>query len=77
MTEREINFAANYYVKNRKALTEQNRRAWTYLTDLNIALLERTAEAYGLSVQALAEKVAEIDRRLAERLAAASTEVKH
>jgi hypothetical protein len=76
MVESEIKFAANYYIKNRKTLTEQNRRAWTYLTDLNITLLERTAEAYGLSVQALAEKVAEIDRQLAERLAAASTEVK-
>jgi hypothetical protein len=67
MSDQTLRFAANYVIKNRKPLTGKNRKLWPRLTDQNITLLEKTAEAYGLSVSDLAQEVAEIDRELTER----------
>lgn len=68
MADDTLRFAANYYIRNRKPLTEKNQRFWPRLTDQNITLLETVAEAYALSVGDLAHEVADIDRQLKERI---------
>lgn len=67
MADDTLRFAANYYIRNRKPLTEKNQRLWPRLTDQNITLLETVAEAYALPLSDLAREVADIDRQLKER----------
>src|SRR5262245_41888972 len=64
--ERALTIAANYYIRNRRPISDQNEKSRNYLIDLNITLLESTAEAHGLSVEDLDKKVKEIDLELAK-----------
>lgn len=68
-TERELTLAANHYIRNRKPIPQQNEKSRNYWIDLNITLLETTAEAYGVSVEDLDKKVKEQDGQITEERA--------
>jgi len=67
----ELTDAARYYIRKRKPVNPESPQKHGYqkslppalVTDQNIALLESTANAYGVSIEDLSKKVKEIDGR--------------